>query len=94
MFRDSFRAGMTTLTVGASGGGTALSLSSDFDPRTRIAVTIGVIIQGSAAMSAMVVPVTPESYARGVAAALSAISLSKIFHPSRKLGTCGTHRVA
>lgn len=94
MLRASLRAGMTTLTVGASGGGTALSLSSDFDPRTRMAVIIGVIIQGSAAMRAIVVPVTPESYARGVFAALSPISLTRYFHPSRKLGTCGTHLVA
>lgn len=46
MFRASFLAGMTTLTSGGFAGGSALSSSSDFEFLTRIAVTIGEIIQG------------------------------------------------
>ena len=58
MLRASFLAGMTTLTNSGFTGSSALSLSSDVEFRTRSAVTIGEIIQGSAATTPTTVSFT------------------------------------
>ena len=94
MLRASFRAGMTTLTSGGFSGGAALSSSSDLEPSTLIAVTMGVTIHGSAASTATVVSVTHEYYALAGLPDRSATSFTRTFQPSRRLGTVGTQFAA
>src|SRR5688572_10975667 len=54
MLRSSFRAGITTLTIGASVGGTGLSSATDVEFLNRIAVITATRPRGSAATTAAV----------------------------------------
>lgn len=85
---------MTTLTRGVGRGGSLFSFERESDRPTRIAVTMGVITQGSAAMTAMVFPFTPQSYPGCAFPELAPSSDIRSFHPWRRLGTLGTQFAA